>query len=88
MKYTEVQKNLESYRKTSKKIGAEIAEYEAKIRDLRVKKTSVDKHISLSETFIKEKDIKIREIKDKITVIKTKVSTSLTQKETLKKAYL
>ena len=59
-----------------------------RIRQLRKKRSVVTKDVTSGETFITEKDIRIKEIREKITIIKTKISSASTQKETLKRAYI
>lgn len=75
-------------RKTYQSIDIQIADYEAKIKQLKEKKVSVQNDITQGETFIKQKDVRIKEIKEKITYIKTQITNSSTQKEALKQAYI
>lgn len=69
-------------------IDLEIAEFEARIKQLRERKSSFQLNITAAETFIREKDIRIKEIREKISIIKTKISSASSQKESLKKVYL
>lgn len=47
-------------RRSSQSIDDQIADYELKIKQLRERKSTVQKDISSAETFIREKDQRIR----------------------------
>lgn len=63
IKFTEVQKQLDLCRQTVKSIDLEISDYEERIRKLKEKKVSIQSDIVSGENFIKEKTIRITQIK-------------------------
>lgn len=63
IKFTEVQKQLDLCRQTVKSIDLEISDYEERIRKLKEKKVTIQNDIVSGENFIKEKTIRITQIK-------------------------